>query len=186
MSIVGPKRFGENPTQIYLIKRNGTEFLGMDQDGQPVFIAIEDLMKVANIEGAATQVEVDSLDGRMSQAEGDILGLDARLDLLEGQWITIDARLDAHDILIAGLASGSPKGVYDTLALLEAAYPMGTTGIFVVKADGNWYYWSGAAWTAGGAYLGNQVSDGTDTWSESHSIRYVDGEPFFCVTLEEV
>lgn len=186
MSIVGPKRFGENPTQIYLIKRNGTEFLGMDQDGQPVFIAIEDLMKVANIEGAATQVEVDSLDGRMSQAEGDILGLDARLDLLEGQWITIDARLDAHDTLIAGLASGSPKGVYDTLALLEAAYPMGTTGIFVVKADGNWYYWSGAAWTAGGAYLGNQVSDGTDTWSESHSIRYVDGEPFFCVTLEEV
>ena len=186
MAIVGPKRFKENPTQIFIIKRNGTEFLGMDQDGSPVFIALEDLLKVANIEGAATQAEVDSLEGRMSQAEGDILGLDARLDLLEGQWITIDSRLDAHDILIAGLASGSPKGVYDTLALLEAAYPTGTTGIFVVRADGNWYYWDGNNWTAGGAYLGNQVSDGTDTWSETHSIQYVDGEPFFLLTLSEV
>ena len=186
MAIVGPKRFWENPTQIYVIKRNGTEFFGMDQDGNPVVIALEDLLKVANIEGAAAQAEVDLLGGRMDQAEGDILALDARLDLLEGQWITIDSRLDAHDILIAGLASGSPKGVYDTLALLEAAYPTGTTGIFVVRADGNWYYWDGSNWTAGGAYLGNQVSDGTDTWSETHSIRYVDGEPFFCVTLEEV
>jgi hypothetical protein len=158
----------------------------MDQDGSPVFIALEDLLKVANIEGAATQAEVDSIEGRMSQAEGDILGLDARLDLLEGQWITIDSRLDEHDVLIAGLASGSPKGVYATLALLEAAYPTGTTGIFVVQSDGNWYYWDGAAWTAGGAYLANQVSDGTDTWSETHSIQYVDGEPFFVLTLSEV
>lgn len=184
--IVGPKLASEGTTQIFILSRNGTEFMALDHNGQPCFIAIEDLLTVANIEGAATEVSVALLDARMAQADGMIVDHETRLDVLEGQWITIDSRLDEHDTLIAGLASGSPKGVYDTLALLEAAYPTGTTGIFVVKADGNWYYWSGAAWTAGGAYLGNQVSDGIDTWSESHSIRYVDGEPFFCVTLEEV
>ena len=50
------------------------------------------------------------------------------------------------------MASGSPKGVYATVALLQAAYPTGTTGAYLVTADGNWYYWSGSAWTVGGLY----------------------------------
>ena len=50
------------------------------------------------------------------------------------------------------MASGSPKGVYATLALLQAAYPTGTTGAYLVTADGNWYYWNGTAWTIGGLY----------------------------------
>lgn len=58
---------------------------------------------------------------------------------------------------IESVASGSPKGVYATLADLQTAYPTGTTGIYVVQADGHWYYWNGSAWTDGGVY---QASEG--------------------------
>lgn len=184
--IVGPKLASEGTTQIFILSRNGTEFMALDHNGQPCFIAIEDLLTVANIEGAATEVSVALLDARMAQAEGMIVDHETRLDVLEGQWVTINTRLDGHDVLIAGLASGSPKGVYATLSALVAAYPAGTTGIFVVQADGHWYWWNGAAWTDGGAYLASTVSDGTTTYNESRSIKYVDGEPFYCITLDEV
>ena len=48
---------------------------------------------------------------------------------------------------------GSPSGVYATAAALTAAHPTGDNHIYVVTADGNWYYWNGSAWTAGGEYL---------------------------------
>lgn len=63
------------------------------------------------------------------------------------------------DTQIANVASGSPKGVYATLAALQAAYPNGTTGIYVVTADGKWYYWNGSAWTAGGTYQATGLAD---------------------------
>lgn len=50
---------------------------------------------------------------------------------------------------------GSPSGVYNTLAALEEAHPSGDGHIYVVLADGKWYYWdtTNSAWTAGGQYL---------------------------------
>ena len=53
---------------------------------------------------------------------------------------------------LAAVASGSPKGTYATAAALTTAYPTGNSNIYVVSADGKWYYWSGTAWTAGGVY----------------------------------
>lgn len=50
------------------------------------------------------------------------------------------------------MASGSPKGVYTTLTDLQTAFPTGTTGAYLVSADGKWYYWSGSAWAIGGVY----------------------------------
>lgn len=58
------------------------------------------------------------------------------------------------------MASGSPKGVYATLALLQAAFPTGNTGAYLVTADGKWYYWSGSAWTAGGTYQSTGIGAG--------------------------
>lgn len=58
------------------------------------------------------------------------------------------------DTKIASVASGSPKGTYATVAALQTAFPTGNTNVYVVTADGKWYYWSGSAWTAGGVYLG--------------------------------
>lgn len=60
---------------------------------------------------------------------------------------------------IAAMANGSPKAVYATLAALQTAFPAGNTNIYIVTADGNWYYWSGSAWTAGGVYQSTGISD---------------------------
>jgi hypothetical protein len=65
------------------------------------------------------------------------------------------------DTKVASVASGSPKGTYATLTDLQTAYPTGTTGIYLVTADGKWYYWDGSAWTAGGTYQSTGIGDGT-------------------------
>lgn len=57
--------------------------------------------------------------------------------------------------------SGSPKGVYDTLSALSTAHPTGTTGVYVVTADGKWYYWNSTAWTEGGVYQATAIADGS-------------------------
>ena len=53
----------------------------------------------------------------------------------------------------------APLGVYDTLDQLKAAYPAGANGIFVVKADNQWYYWNKSIWAAGGSYPGTTTED---------------------------
>ena len=65
----------------------------------------------------------------------------------------LSAGENGKSIWIAANFSGSPKGVYATLNDLQAAYPTGAEGIYVVQADGHWYYWNGSAWTDGGVYL---------------------------------
>jgi len=60
---------------------------------------------------------------------------------------------------INNIGNSSPKGVYATLVALQTAFPTGTTGIYVVTADGNWYYWSGSAWTSGGLYQSTGIAD---------------------------
>jgi hypothetical protein len=67
------------------------------------------------------------------------------------------------DTKVAQIVSGSPKGTYATLAALQTEFPTGTTGVFIVTADGKWYYWSGSAWTAGGTYQSTGVGDRTLT-----------------------
>ena len=60
---------------------------------------------------------------------------------------------------LAAVASGSPKGTYATLTALQTAYPTGNANIYVVTANGNWYYWSGSAWTSGGVYQATGIAD---------------------------
>lgn len=87
---------------------------------------------------------------------------------------------------VASLANGSPAGVYATVLALETAFPTGDTKVYVVEADGSWYYWSGSAWTAGGAYLANQVPDGSTMYRRSDSIQTgIDGMKYYAITLEE-
>lgn len=64
----------------------------------------------------------------------------------------------ATKVELAAVASGSPKGAFATLAALQSAYPTGNTNIYVVTADGDWYYWSGSAWTSGGLYQSTGVA----------------------------
>lgn len=66
---------------------------------------------------------------------------------------TVNRRVTSVENELESVASGSPKGVFGTLADLRNAYPSGDSGIYVVLEDGKWYYWNGSAWTAGGQYL---------------------------------
>lgn len=56
----------------------------------------------------------------------------------------------AYNAAIA--VNASPKGVYATVTALTAAFPTGNADIYLVTADGKWYYWNGSAWTAGTVY----------------------------------
>lgn len=67
------------------------------------------------------------------------------------------------DNLVSSVASGSPKGVYATLAALQAAFPTGNTNTYIVNTDNNWYYWNGSAWTAGGLYQSSGLAEGSVT-----------------------
>lgn len=67
------------------------------------------------------------------------------------------------DALTASLASGSPKGTYATLTALQTAFPTGNANIYVVTADGKWYYWNGTAWTAGGVYQSTGIAPNSIT-----------------------
>jgi len=100
-----------------------------------------------------------TLDDRIEDIETDLLAAESDVSSLQ----SLKADTTYVDTQIAAVASGSPSGVYATLVALEAAYPTGTTGIYVVTADGHWYYWSGAAWADGGAYQATEIADGTVT-----------------------
>lgn len=60
--------------------------------------------------------------------------------------------------LVQRLSFNAPKRVYSTLAELQSAYPSGSDGVFVVKADGNWYYYEGG-WQKGGVYQATAIPD---------------------------
>ena len=74
------------------------------------------------------------------------------------------------DTITASIASGSPAKTFTTLALLQADADANTVEgkkkIYLVTADGNWYYWNGTAWTAGGTYQSSGIGDGTVTLSK--------------------
>ena len=64
---------------------------------------------------------------------------------------------------IQSVASGSPAGVYATKSDLETANP-DHSKIYVVNADGNWYYYNTTTneWTAGGVYQSTVDFDTVD------------------------
>jgi len=85
---------------------------------------------------------------------------------------------------LENLGSIKPQGVYSTLNNLENAFPEGASGIYIVLADNNWYFWSNlnSEWTSGGVYQAELV-DGSVTSSKRTYLGergYVDGaEPVF-------
>lgn len=61
---------------------------------------------------------------------------------------------------LQAVASGSPKNIYATYSDLQSAHPNGNSNIYVVRQDGNWYYWGGSTWVSGGIYQSTFVSNG--------------------------
>lgn len=71
---------------------------------------------------------------------------------------TISSEIGRLDAITAALASGSPKGVYASLSALQTAKPTGDANVYIVSADGKWYFWNGTAWIAGGVYQSTGIA----------------------------
>ncbi|MEH7093934.1 SGNH/GDSL hydrolase family protein [Neobacillus vireti] len=91
-------------------------------------------------------------------------GIEVDLSLTEN-FNKIDTSLaeKANKTELMNIGNGSPKGAYATLSALQTDFPTGTSGIYVVSADGKWYFWNGSVWTAGGIYQSTALADGTVT-----------------------
>ncbi|HFQ3842659.1 TPA: hypothetical protein ACGVND_002913, partial [Enterococcus faecium] len=73
--------------------------------------------------------------------------------------IDVNQALNQVNDRISNFPKGNPSGVYTTLADLKTAFPNGNSNIYVVSADGNWYYWSGSAWSSGGKYQETGIAE---------------------------
>lgn len=82
----------------------------------------------------------------------------AQLADIATQQTTNVNNIAANTTAIANIGNGSPKGTYATLSALQTAYPSGTTGVYIVTADGGWYYWSVSSWAKGGTYQATAIA----------------------------
>ena len=73
---------------------------------------------------------------------------------------SVNTQISIIDEKVTNATTGSPKGVYATLSDLETADP-DHNYIYVVTADGNWYYYNStdSEWTSGGTYQSTSIGD---------------------------
>jgi glycerophosphoryl diester phosphodiesterase len=118
-------------------------------------------------EGKLNKIE-DALDKINQNEKADIAAMDKKVNsnfnVLSSE---IDTKADDSFVqnLSKSIGNGGPKGVYATVAALTSAKPKGDSNVYVVSADGCWYFWSGSAWTKGGVYQSMGISDGSISYS---------------------
>ena len=78
----------------------------------------------------------------------------------------VDNRVTSIEDELSSVASGSPKGVYDTVNDLTNADP-NHNFIYLVLADNKWYYWSNNQWNAGGTYLSSSPDSELNPFSNN-------------------
>jgi lysophospholipase L1-like esterase len=95
--------------------------------------------------------------------------------VLDGMNTEVTTKLDGFEASLlekatktelSNVLDGSPKGTYTTLTALQTAFPTGTTGVYIVTADGHIYSWGGSAWVDRGLYQAQGIGDGTITKSK--------------------
>lgn len=95
-------------------------------------------------------------------------GYQAQIDNLEqnvnNNYDVLNNKIDIENTntrdIVSRLASGSPAGVYSSLADLEADTTADKTKIYLVTSNGHWYYNVNDTWTDGGQYLSNPTVEG--------------------------
>jgi hypothetical protein len=123
---------------------------------------------------AVGAVGVDQLDpALMTEVNNPVV--QAEINRIDGQVVlkanqvdlnTTNANVSANTTAISNIGNSSPKGAYATLTALQTSLPTGATGVYIVTADGKWYYWNGTAWTAGGVYQSTVLADKSVTSSK--------------------
>lgn len=122
---------------------------------------------------SALQTDSTSNKGKINELTSQLAQKAAQADLalkadqasltLTNNTVATKADKTYVDQQVGSIGNASPKGVYATLSALQTAFPTGATGVYLVTADGKWYYWNSSAWTAGGTYQATAVADGSMT-----------------------
>lgn len=93
----------------------------------------------------------------------------------------LTSKIDVLNTKAVGEGSGGPKNTFTTLTLLQADASANTLDgrkyIYVVTADGKWYYWNGTLWTAGAVYQSSGIAKGSI--SVEHTNFLVRGKNLF-------
>ena len=85
--------------------------------------------------------------------------IDPYIDIQNNAISNIREDVDEISNKVDSVASGSPAGVYATVSDLTTADP-DHNKIYLVTADGKWYYYDTNQWTAGGTYQTTGMSEG--------------------------
>lgn len=158
-------------TVIPTVNQNGQAV----QELQGLYIQLNDYV-THYFDNLDVQEEINNkLDTMAESGElGEIMGqyVDPKLLALENE---INTEIDSQNARITELLtevqsipSGSPAGVYSTYEDLTTADP-NHDKIYLVLADGKWYYYNGTTWTAGGTYQSTGIADNSiDTKQVNH------------------
>lgn len=150
---------------------------------KPFELTVQKLPGEAN--GIVEKNEYSALVAVLSDANKFRTDIDT-LEINKADKIDVNQALNQVNDRISNFPKGNPSGVYATLEALKAAFPNGNSNIYVVSSDGNWYYWSGSAWSSGGKYQETGIAensiDGPKLMAETiqrHNLSetYVNGAP---------
>lgn len=122
----------------------------VEQDMTNLFNAFTELQNYVNDYFDNLDVQ-DEIDNKL-----DKLVEDGTLTELIGSYLNPyiyeqNVRINEVYNALSSVASGSPAGVYATLSDLSTADP-DHSRIYVVSANGHWYYYNGTQWSDGGVY----------------------------------
>ncbi|MFA6943131.1 MAG: metallophosphoesterase, partial [Bacilli bacterium] len=119
--------------------------------------------------GIAEKAEYSALVAVLSDANKFRTDIDS-LDTIKADKAAVDRTVSELTNKINNFTKGNPSGVYATLVALKTAYPNGNSNIYVVTADGKWYYWNGTDWVAGGVYQSQGIADKSIGTNETQEI----------------
>ena len=140
--------------------------IGFTTDTKKPFIGSDDgnieIAKAEDVEYYVTHLQADydvKIDNVNTQLSSQLAEKTQQIETLQAT----KADKTYVDTQVASVASGSPAGTFATVTDLQndeiANTEDGKKRIYVVTADGNWYYWNGSAWTAGGQYQSTGIAD---------------------------
>lgn len=160
-SVTHPYNVGQSRIAVYIGGVKQRAILDFTESSSTSFVLNVGLpagtkveaVTISFVQPLASDVQ-QQIDSILQQYEANALQLDSL-----NKKVLNKVDMTYLDTLAASLASGAPKGVYASLSALQNAKPTGDTNIYLVSADGKWYYWSGTVWTAGGTYQATAIGD---------------------------
>jgi Carbohydrate esterase, sialic acid-specific acetylesterase len=166
----------------------------------------EPLYKAAEkINGAMDEVNTfqKQIDEIVVEGDSSVEAAQARVDYDGKTYTTLKGRLDTEhnqvtsklaqrpthtevDNKVQQVADGAPKGTYTTLENLQAAFPNGDSGNYVLQSDGHIYHWDGVAWgDTGILYQAVGLADGSVTENKT-TFAHREGDNLFDKTKASV